>query len=456
MTVKQKATTSIEIIRKEGLITFLKRFIEFIKQVLIGVFATILKKLSIIIPKDEKLVLFGTQPSRLYEDNSRHMYEWILENQCELNPVWMTHHKKVYNELSDRGSPVENIFSLRGIILTLRSSVCVFTHMENSVAIHKNLLPDRVNTIKVAHGDPVKYNPSTSEESQSHLNKRKNIDKIITTSGFIRETRLKRYVHNNDTSTLSKKIKDKFEITGYPRNDLLIDTPEEFRNIWNDYTKHDESQTILLYAPTKHQVVVDDRISPSVQFFPFYDIDDDGLFEFLEENDIVILLRPHPKDVYKMNMCSEANSPGDSSYPNHYVMNEQLKKICSRSDHIRMVTQNEIADTNGILPFVDILITDYSSIYHDYLLLDRPILFIPYDYENFELERGFVYNYLDLLPGPRIESRTQFESEITNILDGDDEYDKKRNELKNMVHKYQDSDSRKRVGELIYRMAVKD
>ncbi|MCQ9368553.1 CDP-glycerol glycerophosphotransferase family protein [Brevibacterium sp. 91QC2O2] len=60
-------------------------------------------------------------------------------------------------------------------------------------------------------------------------------------------------------------------------------------------------------------------------------------------------------------------------------------------------------DTNNLLSIVDVLITDYSSIFYDFLPLDRPIVFFMPDYEEYKAERGLYFSR-DNLPGPVAES----------------------------------------------------
>lgn len=64
------------------------------------------------------------------------------------------------------------------------------------------------------------------------------------------------------------------------------------------------------------------------------------------------------------------------------------------------------------------LITDYSSVWTDYLTMDRPIGFYCPDLDEYEATRGLnVEHYADLIPGPLLESVTDFEQFLRDCLD---------------------------------------
>ena len=46
----------------------------------------------------------------------------------------------------------------------------------------------------------------------------------------------------------------------------------------------------------------------------------------------------------------------------------------------------------------DILVTDYSSVWVDYLLLDRPIVSYCYDFDAYRKDPGFIYDYENIFP----------------------------------------------------------
>ncbi|MCE5515779.1 CDP-glycerol glycerophosphotransferase family protein [Staphylococcus pseudintermedius] len=59
----------------------------------------------------------------------------------------------------------------------------------------------------------------------------------------------------------------------------------------------------------------------------------------------------------------------------------------------------DFLDTNQLMPAVDLMITDYSSIFFDFLVTDKPIVFYVPDLDKYQNERG-VYINLCALPGP--------------------------------------------------------
>jgi CDP-glycerol glycerophosphotransferase (TagB/SpsB family) len=214
---------------------------------------------------------------------------------------------------------------------------------------------------------------------------------------------------------------------------------------WNAYVGEINPNNVVLYAPTKHYGLNVGKDDPAVDFFPFNDFDKKQLFKSLKTTNTMLLFRPHPATVRNMY---------DAEFGPHYFMKMQLMELCEECEYIRMATQYEFADTTELLHFVDILVTDYSSIYHDFLLLDRPILFVPYDYQAFERARGFSYDYYEYLPGPELSSFADFQSELSDIQDGVDRYQAKRRRLRNLIHKHQDGHARERLTKLIIDLCI--
>ena len=75
-------------------------------------------------------------------------------------------------------------------------------------------------------------------------------------------------------------------------------------------------------------------------------------------------------------------------------------------DFLYLIDENE--DINELYVISDILVTDYSSVFFDYAILERPIYFYMYDLKEYEENlRGFYLNIYDDLPGEIITKEKQ-------------------------------------------------
>ena len=90
-------------------------------------------------------------------------------------------------------------------------------------------------------------------------------------------------------------------------------------------------------------------------------------------------------------------------------------------------------------------LTDYSSIYFDYLLLDRPIAFLIDDIAQYQQNRGFtVENALDLMPGEKIRTVSELNGFLDRLAKGEDRFQEDRQRVNRRVNRWQDGESAKR------------
>jgi CDP-glycerol glycerophosphotransferase (TagB/SpsB family) len=122
------------------------------------------------------------------------------------------------------------------------------------------------------------------------------------------------------------------------------------------------------------------------------------------------------------------------------------------SRYIRSLTFEMLNDIMYILPKVDLLITDYSSIQTDFLLLNRPIVYIPYDLDEFRKTEGFCYPEYDFWsPGEKVNTFASFKGAVERGLIGDDAFEDQRLIVNKLVNEYQTPGATERV----YRYLVK-
>ena len=110
----------------------------------------------------------------------------------------------------------------------------------------------------------------------------------------------------------------------------------------------------------------------------------------------------------------------------------------------------EWIDTNALLSCVDILITDYSSIFFDFLPTKRPVLFYTYDQAQYEEERGVYFPFEDL-PGPLCSTLEDLMFAIANIEDMHEKYNPQYQKMLQDFCYNDDGGATKRVIDTIFK-----
>ncbi|GAF65685.1 putative glycosyltransferase [Bacillus sp. TS-2] len=207
---------------------------------------------------------------------------------------------------------------------------------------------------------------------------------------------------------------EKYKLLGYPRNDLMLE--EDSRGKLERVSNMDlENKEIIFYLPTYRENVFGECNGTSEELLSHLGKDElDHLNAFLEQNKLVLFMKLHPE---QQNI--------DQEYP-----------------FIRMIyeedLENAAIDLYELIGASDLLITDYSSVFFDYLLLNKPLIFYTPDLEKYAKERGFLLNPIEYwLPGEMVLEQKNLVSEIIRALKKDP-HKKRRNELKNIFHDYQD------------------
>lgn len=105
----------------------------------------------------------------------------------------------------------------------------------------------------------------------------------------------------------------------------------------------------------------------------------------------------------------------------------------------------------SLLKKADALITDYSSVYFDYMLLNRPIAFTVEDIEEYRRKRGFVFeNPFEYMPGMKLSSYDDLEQFIFDVAKGNDIYAAQREKVNMIINSYNDGNSSLRVAEKVF------
>ena len=105
-----------------------------------------------------------------------------------------------------------------------------------------------------------------------------------------------------------------------------------------------------------------------------------------------------------------------------------------------------------LLAISDILITDYSSVFIDFLHTNRPIIFFPYDLQSYLNERGLYYDYKQVACGKIVYNTADLLETVSAYLK-DPKMDKdKRQKARELFHKYTDGKNCQRVYQEIIKL----
>lgn len=410
---------TLEYFHQNGLEALVVRVLEY---TIVHWVALLISEIGNTVESDPNIVLLGASKGERYDDNSRYVYEYLLEN-TEMKPIWVTRNRTVLENLQEDGKPAVYTYSISGVRALFRASTGAFTNSLEDLAFHPSAVPQSMSLIALRHGIPLKRNRFARDDSspRKHYRERKLTDCAISPSDFLSEIQESHLQIGRQNHV----------VTGLPRNDQIVNSEPSQHTELCSIIDGVDPESVLLYAPTwRHGRC-------PTEFFPFTDFDPDDLVEFLDRHNCLLLIRPHPKDLEWFEKDPDATEFS------------ALRKLLEMDCPVKMASHREIPDTNTLLPAVDLMITDYSSIYHDFLLLDRPIIFVPYDFQEFSDHIGFLADYFENTPGPKTRTYEEFKNEIEKVVQGRDDHRKDRERLQDKTHRYVDDNSSKRVAEFI-------
>ncbi|MEZ3488384.1 MAG: CDP-glycerol glycerophosphotransferase family protein [Lachnospiraceae bacterium] len=365
---------------------------------------------------DKKLMVFESTPD--FSDNSRGLWEYVFEN-TDYRTFWVIKDKKVLELLKKKGvnCELEGSQSANEMIAKARFLITTsfnFTYQKTIGQIH----------ISAWHGFPLKligfFNSAASNSDSFEMLK------IITTqSDMIAVTsRLSQLTVSGMFAVDPRKVKE----TGYPRNDIMlkVNGKAELKKI----TSIDvQTCKLILYLPTMRKGLKEEGGQFQNNVFNYSDFDADLIDQFLEKNNAYMFTKLHFAD-------NEYFTKGNFKLPKRMVfldtniLNEKLLTIYH------------------IMNAFDMLITDYSSVYVDFMLLDKPIIFSCPDLSKYQEDRGFIVDDPTLLmPGVIVEKQCELLEAVKDVFEGKDSTKADRESTMAFFHRYRDMDSSKRLFE---------
>jgi len=373
------------------------------------------------IPKDENRIVFYSTPD--VSDNALALFKHIqgLNEGYEL--VWLLNRPNPpgWKALSERYPNVRGIllYSARGLKELIRAKFVITTDVL-PVTPH---LDQRV--IQLWHGLPGKKtgyeHPLGVRDLYLYMD-RWTTDFVTTSElvvgAFVRQFMIK---------------PNKFKILGQPRNDGMFSNLRKAKELLSEIlgTDIEDYDHVILYAPTYRYTSYLKDFDASVDVVKSLLARE--FIEFLQSTNSLLVIKPHK-------LVADVISPEIENKGNIKLLtNKPL------SEHLLTI--------NDIMGAFDVLITDYSSIYEDYLLLERPIVFYLPDRGELERKSGFLLPHKFFAPGAKPEDLKGLINALKGYIDDPTKDMEWRKTIKRLLYEVGDDDN---SSERVYRKLIKE
>lgn len=352
--------------------------------------------------RDKNIWVFGS--FGLYNDNSRYLYEYVgLEGggRC----IWISRNRRSVEIAVANGCEAYYAWSLKGIYYCLKAKVYVYSAYVSDINFFTSKNAILVN---LWHGIPLKkieFDINTKPLVDLFKNAT-SLNKFIRPALHVKPCLLlspSKYVADYSFKSAFRVDDDRIIIHSYPRVIYLKKCEPISELRFNN-------KFVFLYAPTWRDNGENILLNAKVNL--------KELDLFLEENDSVMIFKFHP--------------------------NTKIDFSLSEIKNIRIC--DNLEDPCRVMKSADCLITDYSSIYFDYLFLNRPIIFFSFDKEQYLENREMYFNYDDVTPGEHCNSFSDLLGKLLKIKNGIDDFYEKRQ----LVHRlFNDNDNNNDVNIII-------
>lgn len=361
-----------------------------------------IKLLTFFIKKDPQVLIVGSWFGERFADNSKYLYLYLNENKEKYGLkkiIWITNNEDIKKQIEEELKyEVYLKWSLKSIYYHLKAKFHLVDQSSKDII---NFLSIGAIKINLWHGIPLK---KIGIFMKNTINFKSMIEigewqkkYILTCSKFGAKTIGKAF--NVEENKMIKGM--------YPRNYYLINENKKMLNIERKYVeiiqkKKQENKKIIMYLPTF-------RDNKKLIFLGEENIEKlEAFFKFLNKNNYYLVTKLH--------------------FAGDRVVNEGRDQVENIGRNFLNLSSE--LDIYPILKESDILITDYSSVYFDFLYLDKDIIFYPYDLSYYRDEdRGLMFDYDKMTPGDKVYSLEELKENLRIKCKQRDSYKKERKKL---------------------------
>lgn len=338
---------------------------------------------SIVFPKNKNLAVIGCSLGKHFADNSKYYYinhYNSLEAKKQKNLVWISKNKEIIKYLNSLGLPAKFLYSFGGVWTILRASRAFISHQLTDI---NGPLMGGAKIIQLWHGMALRK---------------------IGYGGDWSDNNLKGKIHSFISKWFPYAYYMKCDILYVPCQKAKDNSIEPFSK---SFRNNKISENIYL-ARQSRMLCFDNDFDLSNEFFPEKEL----LLSFTNKYNKIISWLPTHRKLFKetlidvisdshLNLRKLNNFCKSNNYlfviKAHFLDFDEISNIVQNLDFIFVYPH---ADPYPLLKYTNILITDYSSVFFDFLLLEKPIIFMCHDLEKYAIKMGFYFDYERLEIGP--------------------------------------------------------
>ena len=335
---------------------------------------------------DEKMVIFISFHGRGYSDNPRAIYQEMLKDERfkDFKFIWFIK-KGSMKSVCIPGAKIVRYFSPKYFYYLSKAKFWVI-NCKMPMYIRKK---EEQVYLQTWHGTPLKRLAHDIEfaEDTTFYRSEMSYEKMVHTY----DVDVEKYNYMISPNKFCTEVfqtsfrinRERLIETGYPRNDFITNASEEdilqIKNKFNIPT----DKKIVLYAPTwrdNSYVAAGYTFELKADFHKWKEILGD---------EYIVVFKPH------------------------YLIINKYEDDTSLEGFLYSIPAS--AEINELYVISDILITDYSSVFFDYAVLNRPIYFYMYDIEEYKDQlRGFYLDIYSELPGKIYDEEEKLLNDISN------------------------------------------
>ncbi len=394
------------------------KIIRYAKKATILAISLLYKCFYRFIPLDDKTVLFISFHGKGYSDNPKAIYEEMLKDDKfkDYKFVWaIKNHKKKAIKIDD--AKIVEYLSIPYFYYLSKAKYWIFNCKMPSYICKKK---DQIY-LQTWHGTPLKrlgHDIHVDENTTFYRSQIKAED--MYRSYDIDSARYNYMISPNAFCT--KIFPSAFNInkerlieTGYPRNDVMSNVTDDEKLKIKKELNIPLHKKVILYAPTWR----DNQYVAKGYTFKL-EVDFHKWHQYLKD-DYIVLFKPH------------------------YLIINDYKSTNDLQGFLYNIDADQ--DISPLYLITDILITDYSSVFYDFAVMNKPMYFYMYDLEDYQEElRGFYIDIYKDLPGQIYENEDDL---LKDVIENEYDYAKLK-VFKERFNNHDDGKASKRVIDIVF------